>query len=173
MTEPEPVAYWSVPKTGEEDSYIDFNPDENPNFENIPLYTAEQLHPRVKMTKKQHKQFENYKTDKNSFYHFWQSLLVDDISLFKEFSERELMLVWLNPEATIEIFPEKKWFVRSKESDKDGYYWWLTHTGSKFVPEYMPNKNASSLMNSFDTKKEAEKWTNPLTEAVQLPVEGE
>ena len=70
-----------------------------------PLYSKSQLYPRVKMTKNQHKQFENYKKGKNSFYHFWQSLIVDDISLRKEFSERELMLVWLD-EKTIEIVKE-------------------------------------------------------------------
>ncbi|MGX6466401.1 hypothetical protein [Leuconostoc falkenbergense] len=150
----------------------------NKNY--VPLYTSEQLHPRVKMTKKQHKQFENYKTDKNSFYHFWQSLLVDDISLFKEFSERELMLVWLNPEATIEIVPEMKWFVRSKEQyqpDMDqgiseSGYLYLTQ-GDIYSIEYHEMTTFKDEATQFNTEYEAKIWTTPDTEAVQLPVEGE
>ena len=131
----------------------------------IPLYTAEQLHPRVKMTKKQHRQFENYKTNKNTFYHFWQSLLVDDVSLFKEISERNLILAWLD-DRTIEIVPNMKWFVRSKTSDEKYGYWYLHKTEHYFFHEYI-----KELSTQFDTKEEAEEWTNPLTEAVQLPVE--
>ena len=142
----EPVAYWSIPKTGEEDACLNFSPSKNPNFENIPLYTTEQLQPKIQLT--------------NSEY----ELLAKVCRGIAPFNKIE---------SNIDIVPDMKWFVRSKESDKDGYYWWLTHTGSNFVPEYMPYKNASSLINSFDTKEQAELWLNPLTEAVQLPVEGE
>lgn len=134
-----------------------------------PLYTKEQLQPRVEMTKKQHNKFENYKVDSNSFYHFWQSLLVDDVSLFKEISERDLMLAWLDDRA-IEIVPEKKWFVQRNDT-KDRYRFL-----SKDIVTSDNEFNYSSLKYSakqFDTKEEAEEWTNPLTEAVLLPVEGE
>lgn len=162
----EPVAYLN--------KYLDKNtnitrykPENQRLLSSDPLYTAEQLHPRVKMTKKQHKQFENYKTNKNDFYNFWQSLLVDDVSLFKEISERNLMLAWLD-DRTIEIVPNMKWFVRSKTSDEKYGYWYLHKTEHYFFHEYI-----KELSTQFDTKEEAEEWTNPLTEAVQLPVEGE
>ena len=160
----EPVAYLN--------KYLDKNtnitrykPENQRLLSSDPLYTAEQLHPRVKMTKKQHKQFENYKTNKNDFYNFWQSLLVDDVSLFKEISERNLMLAWLD-DRTIEIVPNMKWFVRSKTSDEKYGYWYLHKTEHYFFHEYI-----KELSTQFDTKEEAEEWTNPLTEAVQLPVE--
>ncbi|MFT9082995.1 hypothetical protein [Leuconostoc pseudomesenteroides] len=136
----------------------------------IPLYTKEQLHPRVKMTKNQHKQFESYKVDKNNFYHFWQSLLVDEVSLLKEFSERELMFVWLDEEL-IEIVPNMKWFVRSKETNRTEYNDFLL-IDSERIHGWYPFVD-KKIATQFDTKEQAEQWTNPLTEAVQLPVEGE
>ncbi|OQJ73347.1 hypothetical protein BMS77_02175 [Leuconostoc pseudomesenteroides] len=165
----EPVAYmWKT----ERGTIIGFTPNDNSHAVGqlgIPLYTADQLHPRVKMTKKQHKQFENYKTNKNDFYDFWQSLLVDDVSLFKEISERNLMLAWLDDE-TIEIVPDVKWFVRSKRASNFGNYIYLKKIESD---DKVTAFNLKSVAEQFETKEEAELWTNPLTEAVQLPVEGE
>lgn len=145
-----------------------------------PLYTAEQLHPRVKMTQAEFDEFNSLNeqfTILGVLSYVWEH---KDTKIGKLFLCRELELAQLwsdfdrdHPEETIEIVPDMKWFVRSKESDKDGYYWWLTYNGSNFAPEYMPKKNASSLIKSFYTKEEAELWVNPLTEAVQLPVEGE
>ena len=68
----------------------------------------------------------------------------------------------------IEIIPDMKWFVRSKEKDIDGDFWYLKKTEQFFFREYVRENSTQ-----FDTKEEAEKWTNPLTEAVQLPVENE
>ncbi|WP_273710305.1 hypothetical protein [Leuconostoc mesenteroides] len=162
----EPVAYMLSDFVGN-----DFTSLELPKNPNNPrgLYFKEQLHPRVKMTKKQHKQFENYKTNKNDFYNFWQSLLVDDVSLFKEISERDLMLAWLD-DRTIEIVPDMKWFVRSKERNSEKNYYYFV---GKRPTDYWPHYGYKRAAKKFDTKEEAEKWTNPLTEAVQLPVEGE
>ena len=161
----EPVAYLN--KYQDDSTNITrYKPENQRLLSSNPLYTADQLHLRVKMTKNQHKQFENYKVDKNNFYHFWQSLLVDEISLLKEFSERELMFVWLDEEA-VEIIPDMKWFVRSKEQEK-GLYWYLKKTERFFFHEYI-----KEIATPFDTKEQAERWTNPLTEAVQLPVEDE
>lgn len=112
-----------------------------------PLYTADQLRPRVKMTQAEFDELE-------------KSLIN------AQFDYSEL-------KKTIEIIPDIKWFVRSKESDINGYGW-LSIIDKYQTPVYQYNndKPLSSFV-SFDTKEEAEKWTNPLTEAVQLPVEGE
>lgn len=162
----EPVAYIYNYANGD---YALWHKTEQHIEKAIPLYTKEQLHPRVKMTKKQHKQFENYKTNKNDFYDFWQSLLVDDVSLFKEISERNLMLAWLDDEV-VEIVPDMKWFVRSKRASSFGNYIYLKKIESD---DKVTAFNLKSVAEQFDTKEEAEKWTNPLTEAVQLPVEEE
>lgn len=80
-------------------------------------------------------------------------------------------------EETIEIVPDKKWFVRSKKQyhpDMDqgiseSGYLYLTQ-GNIYSIEYYETTTFKDDAQQFDTKEEAEKWTNPLTEAVQLPV---
>ena len=81
-----------------------------------------------------------------------------------------------NPEETIDIVPDMKWFVRSKEKH-DGVYIILANTNPIFVDDLYgvaeDDEEIAFKAPQFDTKDEAELWTNPLTEAVQLPVEGE
>ena len=75
-----------------------------------------------------------------------------------------------NPEETIEIIPEMKWFVRVDSQiplPNENIY---LDDELIVYPHYDSPKSSA---HQFDTKEEAEKWTNPLTEAVQLPVEGE
>lgn len=71
---------------------------------------------------------------------------------------------------TIEIVPDMKWFVRSKQLQNNGFYSYL-EVGDYVTPTY--DELRLKFATQFATKEEAEKWTNPLTEAVQLPVEGE
>lgn len=46
----EPVAYWHVANKNKKENYLEFGISDNKNFTSIPLYTKEQLHPRVTMT---------------------------------------------------------------------------------------------------------------------------
>lgn len=154
-----------------------------------PLYTAEQLHQRVKMTQKQLNAFTKWnKRNKllspveliwnvmganeypNEFGLELQEVSRDDkylLSLANIWSEFDPN----NPEETIEIVPDMKWFVRSKERDINGYGW-LSIIDKYPTPVYQYGHDIPlSMFVSFDTKEEAELWTNPLTEAVQLPVE--
>ncbi|WP_273706680.1 hypothetical protein [Leuconostoc mesenteroides] len=142
-----------------------------------PLYTAEQLHPRVKMTQAE---FETIKIIKQK-----NNLLSDALNSTaffgdeKQQSEQQIEFANLfinldldNPEETIEIVPNKKWFVRSKKAvGENNYYAWLFDNDYLDVPQCMISDVIPSLAMRFDTKEEAELWTNPLTEAVQLPVE--
>ncbi len=119
-----------------------------------PLYTDEQLHPRVKMTQAEFDELEMWLTN-------------------AQFDYSEL-------KKTIEIVTDMKWFVRSKKQyqpDMDqgiseSGYLYLTQ-GNIYSIEYYETTTFKDDAQQFDTKEEAEKWTNPLTEAVQLPVEGE
>ncbi|MFT8852717.1 MAG: hypothetical protein ABF901_00905 [Leuconostoc suionicum] len=110
-----------------------------------PLYTSEQLHPRVEMTQAEFDELE--------------------ISLINaQFDYSEL-------KKTIEIVPDMKWFVRNKEPEgenDDEYYLFLSGSNIDDL-DYLVFDYAKT----FDTKEEAELWVNPLTEAVQLPVEDE
>ncbi|MCT3054460.1 hypothetical protein EFN57_10395 [Leuconostoc citreum] len=73
------------------------------------------------------------------------------------------------PLYTADQLHSMKWFVRSKEpEDEDEYYLFLSGSDLDDL-EYF----GFDYARAFDTKEEAELWTNPLTEAVQLPVEGE
>ncbi|WP_010001116.1 hypothetical protein [Leuconostoc lactis] len=73
-----------------------------------------------------------------------------------------------------------KWFVRSKEQYQpdmgqgisESGYLYLTQ-GNIYSIEYYETTPFKDDAQQFDTKEEAEKWVNPLTEAVQLPVDGE
>lgn len=123
MTKIEPVA-WSVSSPKGEKLFTDKKPE--CGFI-TPLYTKQQLQPRVKMTKKQYDEFIELKKDVFNFYHFWQILLVSESSLVSDITEQDLMLAWLD-QYCIEILPEKKWFVREKDTKEDFY---LFLSGSK------------------------------------------
>lgn len=183
----EPVAYLN--------KYLDhstnitrYKPENQRLLSSTPLYTAEQLHPRVKMT---HAEFDEWFDlyYKNSFLtplNFLKLIsniengypLIYNIYLKGREKQLELLELWLwfkqeRPEETIDIVPDMKWFVVSKKSEHVSHYNYLNKTSVRcedVIPQYSPNKGVGAF---FDTKEEAEKWTNPLTEAVQLPVEGE
>ncbi|MGO2927603.1 MAG: hypothetical protein ACTICO_08205, partial [Leuconostoc citreum] len=156
----------------------------------IPLYTKEQLHPRVKMTQKQYKEWQKviksiypfnlyrlFNLIFNPEEHHGEYAGMRDIFSFDE-GQKKLAKLWAdydpdNPEETIEIVPDMKWFVRSKEKYQ-GFYMFLGNLNELRDPWiFTKQDNFTSFATKFDTKEEAELWTNPLTEAVQLPVEGE
>ena len=163
-----------------------------------PLYTDNQLHPRVKLTQAEFDEWKElyyYLIEYSLSVHKMLDEILESFGVkrgkyvelskrvyqnngFMNVSKKQAELVDLfvnynpdNPEKTIEIVPNMKWFVRSKKRDSDGDEYYLFMSGSNLYDlEYFPfNVNAKQ----FDTKEEAERWENPLTEAVQLPVEGE
>ena len=158
------------------------------DYEITPLYTAEQLHQRVKMTQKQYDRLMWEKSHTNLLacidYFFEHDdnykFGLSSENLRGDLTQEDIARAWLNPEETIEIVPDMKWFVRSKEQyqpDMDqgiseSGYLYLTQ-GNIYSIEYYEMAPFKDEAQQFDTKEEAEKWLNPLTEAVQLPVEGE
>lgn len=156
-------------------------------IKNIPLYTAEQLHPRVKMTQSEFDEWKEVFDDYEFFSDaFSQGVTVErHTKLFKKLYltkhddlssleiEVKFATLWANynpdnPEETIEIIPSMKWFVRSKERNSEKNYYYFV---GKRPTDYWQLYGYKMAAKQFDTKEEAEKWTNPLTEAVQLPVE--
>ncbi|MDY5164683.1 hypothetical protein RQW99_09090 [Leuconostoc falkenbergense] len=183
----EPVAYLN--------KYLDkstnitrYKPENRRLLSSDPLYTAEKLHPRVKMTKKQYNRlmWDKENTDLSTcLEYFINSDGNNDFGLPSEnlrgdLTQENIAQAWLNPEETIEIVTTMKWFVRSKEKYEadvvqglpESGYLYLTDGGDYSI-EYCEMTTFKDEATQFDTKEEAEKWTNPLTEAVQLPVEGE
>lgn len=151
-----------------------------------PLYTAEQLHRRVKMTQAEfdefhdlfEKDFDLYsaitETSDTNLYNTLYDRLFTGTNTDKE-KQNEFAILWANynplePEETIEIVPEKKWFVRSKERNSEKNYYYFV---GKRPDDYWQNYGYKMAAKQFETKEEAERWTNPDTEAVYLPVEEE
>lgn len=150
----------------------------------VPLYTSEQLHPRVKMTQAEFDEWKELFDDYEFFSDaFSQGVTIkENVGIFKKIYatkdkrlsaleiEAKFATLWANynpdnPEETIEIIPNMKWFVKKILPNAGGNMLYYTDEG---VLTYNNNKEHAT---KFDTKEEAEKWTNPLTEAVQLPVE--
>lgn len=156
----------------------------------IPLYTADQLHPRVKMTQAEFDEFKKLlsvgistiyeafdvidsdRGEMDEFEQLYNHLFTNGVNEQVK-QQNEFAKLWAdfnpdNPEETIEIVPDMKWFVRSKQLQNNGFYSYL-EVGDYVTPTY--DELRLKFATQFDTKEEAEKWTNPLTEAVQLPVE--
>lgn len=180
----EPVAYmWKT----ERGTIIGFTPNDNSHSGGqlgIPLYTAEDLHQRVKMTQAE---FDEFKLLYNLFNGSTVRGIINTVEnneskrftnlksrLNKTGKDLEIIILWSiynpdEPDETIEIVPDMKWFVRSKElEDEDEYYLFLSGSNLDDL-DYL----VFDYARAFDTKEEAELWKNPLTEVVQLPVEGE
>lgn len=161
------------------------------NKQITPLYTAEQLHPRVKMTQAEFDEFKKLlsvgistiyeafdvidsdRGEIDEFEQLYNRLFINDVNAQAknqiEFSKLWESLSTSLPEETIEIVPDMKWFVRSKELNlENNYYYFVGKRPQDLFILYGYKKAAKQ----FDTKEESELWTNPLTEAVQLPVEG-
>lgn len=88
-------------------------------------------------------------------------------------SQARFALLWTqleetDPDELIEIVPTMKWFVRSKAKGRGDKYLYLKEPDQSITPLYTSFKD---MARHFDTKEEAELWTNPDTEAVQLPLE--
>ena len=183
----EPVAY-RFRESNKTYSFIDSRFIGTNPLQGQALYTAEQLYPRAKMTKKQYDRlmWDKQNTDLSTcISYFLEHDGVNKFGLSSEnlmglLTQEDIAQAWLNPEETIEIVPDMKWFVRSKEQyqpDMDqgiseSGYLYLTQ-GNIYSIEYYETTSFKDDAQQFDTKEEAEKWLNPLTEAVQLPVEGE
>lgn len=147
----------------------------------VPLYTKEQLQPRMKMTQEEFYEFQKLVEQEYDLYSAISE--IGDTNLCPNLYDRlfgsvdnnkskqnEFAVLWANfeefePQKTIEIIAEKKWFVRSKKTDEKVIYWYLKMTEHFFFHEYI-----KEIATRFDTKEQADEWTNPLTEAVLLPV---
>lgn len=135
----EPVAYLNRYQD-ESTNITRYKPENNHLLSSRPLYTSDKLQPKIQLT--------------NSEY----ELLAKVCRGIAPFNKIE---------SNIEIVPDMKWFVRSKEKSS-GQFWYLKKTEHFFFHEYI-----KEISTQFDTKEEAEKWKNPLTEVVLLPIEGD
>jgi len=193
----EPVAYWHIPQLENEEVFVDFNQSENSNFEDIPLYTLEDLHPRVKMTQAEFDEFHSLlslgidtpyealstiiddRGEMDEFEHLYNRLFTHDrVEQSKNQSDFSTLwsgLLGRNVKELVEIVPNMKWFVVAKEANKrSGNYntiFSLDISDTNGIYREVSYDQIGRYAYQFDTKEEAELWKNPLTEAVLLPVE--
>jgi len=185
----EPVAYWHIPQIENEEIFVSFNPSKTSNFEDIPLYTAEDLHPRVKMTLAEFYEWKElyedrhattiydfiiYVLNRSDSYPDMTNKLMCGSGAVKAKSQAKIADLIVNynpdnPEETIEIVPNMKWFVVVTNPIVHAGWTYLSVDGIKRISYDAPKSEAKK----FDTKEKAEEWLNPLTKAVKLPVEGE
>lgn len=160
------------------------------------LYTAEQLHPHVKMTQAEFDEFRDLFEKDFDLYSAITEIadtnlritLYDRLFTGKQKDkdrQNEFAILWANynplePEETIEIVQNMKWFVRSKEQyepDMDqgiseSGYLYLTQ-GDIYSIEYHEMTTFKDEATQFNTEDEAKIWTTPDTEVLLLPAEGE
>ena len=200
MTELKPVALLNIFDEGYT-TVTQYTVTDEGLVSSVPLYTKEQLYPIAEMTQEEFDEFEIARNEYENpcvFLYYLASLDSERKKFKKLFSwiyknehgkdlECELLFhkLWVDYElekrgGAVKIVPTMKWFVRSKEQyqpDMDqgiseSGYLYLTQ-GNIYSIEYYETTTFKDDAQQFDTKEEAEKWENPLTEAVLLPVEDE
>lgn len=141
-----------------------------------PLYTRDQLMPKVKMTRDQKSLIVDYKNAQSMFVQFVDLIKISGTyKIFNNISEEELMLAWISPDDKIEIIKDKKWFVVSRERDEDSDYVFVSDINEI---NYFGYTNSLEYLNSpkctahaFNTEEEANLWVTPKMHAVELEVE--
>lgn len=86
----------------------------------------------------------------------------------KELQLKLIKHIWLN-EPQFEVEKPKKYVVRTKQMDNAGDFRYLA-LGASYGLTYPANAYAYDVsdVEKFDTREEAEKWTNPLMEVVEV-----
>ncbi len=143
-------------------------------IKNIPLYTLDQITKTTRLTQSEYDELKVVKSEMNENNDLIKAImsLPEYPKLHKHFkNDVYTFIALLNPndsEARISIVKEK-WFVRikNKDEDIDPFIYIDIDLSFKFGIRVVKKIDAAN----FDTKEEAEKWTNPLTEAVLLEVD--
>ena len=99
---------------------------------------------------------------------YYSSLL----SYFKDnrFSDEAYLKIikHINGEPQFEEEKPKKYVVQSKKTDNGGDYWYVVNTDRTFYTFHYAYSPMAKIVVKFDTREEAEKWTNPLMEVVEV-----
>lgn len=182
----EPIAWRAKDIDDDEYQIYDYKPLYFDIIE--PLYALEQLHPRMTMSQSEFNEWKdlygrnedgsgnvffalNKVIQESSIYPNLNRMIITPTRYQDNLSQSLFADLWVaynpeSPEESINIVPDKKWLVRSKEKNGSKYLY-LKNLDGFVTPWYtLLEDNAQQ----FNTKEEAEKWTNPLTEAVHLIV---
>lgn len=121
----------------------------------------------IKELKKAHSLNEILESRNGKRIDYWYSLLYLQYNRFSD--EAYLKIIkHINGDTQFEEEKPKNYVVRSKKADDFGTFRYLVFHeayGLKYPANaYVYDKNAEK----FDTREEAEKWTNPLMEVVEV-----
>lgn len=110
----------------------------------------------------------------SSIYAWW----MDTVLPSEESNNRLIALIrYVNGEDTFEVEKPKKWIVRSKKRTWDDYKVVVLFDDNVCIPSdseqafTMRIDDGLRYAFKFNTREEAEKWTNPLMEVVEWEVE--
>lgn len=95
----------------------------------------------------------------------------NNIDLSDEDNNNRLIAIirWVNGEDVFEVEKPKKWAVRSKATDNDGDYRYVSVFDSCFGITYADSgKDKLENATHFDTKEEAQEWANSHQEVVEV-----
>ena len=183
----EPVAYLQLDIHGKE--MVNIEKDMN-GYETKPLYTEEQLQPRVQMTQAEFDEFKKLlsvgigtiyeafdvinsdRGEMDEFEQLYNRLFANGVNEQAK-QQIEFVKLWDSlstclPEETISIVSEKEWFIETKNVTSDYRF-----VKIEFENKSVYNKSLKMYATHFKTKSQAEEWKNPLTKVVLLPIEGE
>ncbi|WP_419154111.1 DUF3310 domain-containing protein [Weissella viridescens] len=76
-------------------------------------------------------------------------------------------MIYGNNEPQFEVEKPKKYVVRSIDHDGDKHYKYLIYSEDTDLPMYEIGYDFDPIV-KFDTREEAEKWTNPQTEVIEV-----
>lgn len=92
----------------------------------------------------------------------WRNFRIN--TLIKSNDRSIAIIRWVNGEDVFEVEKPKKWVVRSKDTDEDGEYGYVS-VGTHDITITIFN---ISIATKFDTKEEAESWANDHQEVVEV-----
>ena len=96
---------------------------------------------------------------------------VDDYETIGESNKRLISIIrYMSGANDFEVEKPKKWVVRSKECNEQGNYLYIYLIDSNGVKDVMTGFT-KDIATKFNTKEEAESWTNAHQEVVQVEVD--
>jgi len=86
---------------------------------------------------------------------------------YNDFSDEAYLKIikHINGDPQFESEKPKKYVVRTKKANQEGDYWWLVSDTGVYTFDFPYDWDD---VVKFDTKEEAEEWTNPQTEVVEV-----
>ncbi|MBS0950560.1 hypothetical protein JK159_09395 [Weissella minor] len=87
---------------------------------------------------------------------------------YKTFDQIKLIKHVYQNEPQFKAEKPKKWIVRTKNTDDDGAYWYIADLNDVFYQLHRAYNDDVRIIVKFDTREEAEEYSTPQCEVVEL-----